>query len=433
MTKQVIISILALFVSLEMMAQVPAPGAAQSQPIAIANATAHLGNGEVIENSLITFDLGKITFVGEKTSASMDLAGYKMIDAKGKHVYPGLILPLSKLGLVEVSAVRASRDYSEVGEFNPNVRTAVAYNTDSELIPTMKFNGIQIAQIAPTGGRIEGMSSIMQLDAWNWEDALYSEDDGIHINWPSLSSGARWWMGETERSENKEYKKEVDELMQFISDAKAYMNDANAERNLKLDAMVPVLKGERTIYMYANRPKEIVEGIQMLKEAGIEKLVLTGGREVWEVRDILKSYKVPVLLDNVHRIPGSSDDDIDWSYRLPGLLDADGVLVGLNYAVGSVASARNLPFFAGTVAAYDVDKEVALKMVTSNTAKILGIDQRTGTLEKGKDANIVISEGDLLDMRGNIISYSFIQGREVDLHAMQQRLYEKFKTKYSGK
>ncbi|MFT7031235.1 MAG: hypothetical protein ACJA2C_002636 [Marinoscillum sp.] len=363
----------------------------------------------------------------------MDLAGYKMIDAKGKHVYPGLILPLSKLGLVEVSAVRASRDYSEVGEFNPNVRTAVAYNTDSELIPTMKFNGIQIAQIAPTGGRIEGMSSIMQLDAWNWEDALYSEDDGIHINWPSLSSGARWWMGETERSENKEYKKEVDELMQFISDAKAYMNDANAERNLKLDAMVPVLKGERTIYMYANRPKEIVEGIQMLKEAGIEKLVLTGGREVWEVRDILKSYKVPVLLDNVHRIPGSSDDDIDWSYRLPGLLDADGVLVGLNYAVGSVASARNLPFFAGTVAAYDVDKEVALKMVTSNTAKILGIDQRTGTLEKGKDANIVISEGDLLDMRGNIISYSFIQGREVDLHAMQQRLYEKFKTKYSGK
>lgn len=433
MIKHITISIIALFISLEMMAQVPAPGVAQSQPIAITNATAHLGNGKVIENSLITFDEGKITFVGEKASASIDLAGYKMIDAKGKHVYPGLILPLSKLGLVEVAAVRASRDYSETGDFNPNVRTAVAYNTDSELIPTMKFNGIQIAQIAPTGGRIEGMSSIMQLDAWNWEDALYSEDDGIHINWPSLSSGARWWMGETERRENKEYKKEVDELLQFISDAKAYMEDVNAVKNLKLDAMVPVLKGERTIYMYANRPKEIVEGIQMLKEAGIEKLVLTGGREVWEVRDILKSYNVPVLLDNVHRIPGSSDDDVDWSYRLPGLLDAEGVLVGLNYAVGDVASSRNLPFFAGTVAAYDVDKEVALKMVTSNTAKILGIDQRTGTLEKGKDANIVISEGDLLDMRGNIISYSFIQGRTVDLHAMQQRLYEKFKTKYSGK
>ncbi|MFY0608400.1 MAG: amidohydrolase family protein [Cyclobacteriaceae bacterium] len=430
MIKQGLLFTLALVIFTSVFAQVPAPGKAQSEPIAIMNATAHLGNGEVIENSIVTFENGKITQVADATASKVDLTGYKQIDAKGKHVYPGLILALSKLGLVEINAVRATRDYAETGNIKPHVRTAIAYNTDSEVIPTMKFNGIQIVQVAPVGGLIEGTSSVMQLDAWNWEDALYREDDGIHINWPSISYGPRWWLGETARRANKDYEKQTEELVDLIADTKSYMESMPASKNLILEAMIPVLKGEKSAYMYANGAQEIIDGVQTLREAGIKKVVVVGAKDVWAAKDLLKEFDIPVLLDNIHRRPYRTDEDVDWPYRLAGELDKAGILVGLTSSSGDVSSSRNLPFYAGTVAAYGVDPEVALKMITSNTAKILEIDTKTGTLEEGKDANIVISTGDLLDMRTNNVEYSFIQGREVNLEAHQQRLYQKFKEKY---
>jgi len=431
MTKQITTYIIGIILGWSAYAQVLAPAPAQSEPIAIMNATAHLGNGEVIENSIITFNEGKITLVADATRVRVDLKGFRLIDAAGKHAYPGVILPLTNLGLVEYEAVKASRDFSETGNLKPHVRTAIAYNTDSELIPTMRFNGIQLAQVAPRSGRIEGTSSIMQLDAWNWEDALYQEDDGVHLNWPSLSYGARWWMGETERRENKEYDAQVAEVTQLLQDTKAYMEQSSEEKNLILEAMVPVLKGDKQLFVYANRPKQIIEVVQTIKQY-VPKMVLTGGEDVWYVRDLIKENNIPVLLENVHRIPGRAEEDTDWCYKLPAMLHNEGILVGLTHVSEMIASSRNLPFFAGTVAAYGVDKETALQMITSNTAKILGIDDKTGTLEQGLDANIVISNGDLLDMRTNDVVYSFIQGREVSLDAMQQRLYEKFKEKYEG-
>ncbi len=432
MTKQGLILTIALFAAIAGWAQVPAPAPAQSEPIAIVNGTAHLGNGKVINKAIITFQEGKITSVNDAITSEIDLSKYRQIEAEGKHIYPGLILPFSKLGLVEVSAVRATRDFAETGDFKPHVRTAIAYNTDSEIIPTMKFNGIQIVQVCPVGGRIEGTSSVMQLDAWNWEDALYKLDDGIHMNWPSPSYGPRWWLGETARRVNKDYDKQVKEFVKFLEDAKSYMNTKAVKTNLVLEAMVPVFSGEKTIFMFANSPKQIIDGIQTLKEAGIPEIVLTGGDQVWEVKELLKENSIPVLLDNVHRRPSRDDEDVDLPYRLAGMLDAEGILVGLTSSSGDVSSARNLPFYAGTVAAYGLDKEDALKMITSNSAKILGIDHKTGTLEVGKDANIVISEGDILDMRTNDVNYSFIQGREVQLEALQQRLYNKFKEKYES-
>ena len=413
-------------------AQVPAPAPAQSQPIAIMNGTAHLGNGQVIENSIVTFENGKIVLVTDATNVRVDLSGYRQISATGMHVYPGLILPMTNLGLVEVNAVRATRDYNETGSLNPHVRTAVAYNTDSELIPTMRFNGIQIAQVTPSGGRIEGTSSIMQLDAWNWEDALYKKDDGLHMNWPNLSYGARWWLGETERRENKDYEKQVDEIKKLIADTKSYMESRPAEKNLRLEAMIPVMTGEKQLFIYSNRPQEIMEAITTLKELGVPKVVLTGGEDAYYVKDLLVEHDIPVLLENVHRTPNRASEDVDLPYKLPALLHKAGVKVGLTHISGMLANNRNLPFFAGTVAAHGISKEEALMMVTSNTAEILGIDERTGTLESGKDANIVISEGDLLDMRTNKVVYSFIQGREAPLEALQQRLYQKFKEKYES-
>ncbi len=431
MNKLIINIILGLLVSTSLMAQVPAPGSAQSEPIAIMNATAHIGNGEVIENAIVTFENGKIRNVVDARKVRMDLSGYKQISASGMHVYPGLILPMTNLGLVEYNAVRASRDYSEVGKIKPHVRAAIAFNTDSELIPTMKFTGIQLAQVCGQGGLVSGTSSVMQLDAWNWEDALYVEDDGVQVNWPALTLRARWWMGENERRVNKNYDEDVAAIKKLLEDTKSYKESNPAEKNLVLEAMVPVLEGKKRLFVNANRPKQIIDAIQTLKPYSV-KLVITGAEDAWYVKDLLKENDIPVLLSNVHRLPNRPEEPVDMPYSLPAMLANEGIMVGLTHSDGMIASSRNLPFFAGTVAGYGVGKEEALKMVTSNTAKILGIDNMTGTLESGKDANIVISEGDLLDMRGNIIQYSFIQGREVSFDALQQRLYEKFKTKYES-
>lgn len=432
MNKRIINYLLGVLITMGAWAQVPAPAPVQSEPIAIMNATAHLGNGEVIENSIITFENGKIKNVVDATRTRLDLSGYKQIKASGMHAYPGMILPITHLGLVEYNSVRASRDFNEVGSLNPNVRTAIAYNTDSELIPTMKFTGIQLAQVTAEAGLVEGTSSVMQLDAWNWEDALYKEDDAVHLNWPSITLRARWWMGEQERRANEYYDDQVAEIVKLLEDTKSYMETKPSEKNLRLEAMIPVFTGKSNLMVNANRPKQIIEAIQTLKSYGIAKIVITGGQDAWYVKDLLKENNIPVLLTNVHRLPSRPEEPVDMPYRLPGMLAKEGITVGLSHESGMIANSRNLPFFAGTVAGYELGKEEALKLVTSNTAKILGIDDKTGTLENGKDANIVLSEGDILDMRSNVVRYSFIQGREVNLEALQQRLYNKFKTKYES-
>ncbi|MEQ8239336.1 MAG: amidohydrolase family protein [Cyclobacteriaceae bacterium] len=432
MTKYISLIILGITFSLGLKAQVPSPAPAQSEPIAIIKGTAHIGNGQVVENAVVLFNNGKIESV-DTYDPTFDYSLYQIIDAEGKDVYPGLILPLTKLGLEEVAAVRATRDYSEVGSMKPHVRTAIAFNTDSEIIPTMKFNGIQIAQIAPAGGRVEGTSSIMQLDAWNWEDALYKENDGVHMNWPSITTRARWWLGETERKANDKYQEQVEAVKSLFDDTKSYMELKPETTNLMLEAMAEVINGNRTLFIYVNRPQEIIEAIQMSKEFGVPNVVLAGCEDVWPVADLVKESGYPVLLENVHRRPNMDDQDINHPFKLAAMLSDKGILVGLTYVSGMLASARNLPFFAGTVAAYGADREEALSMITLNTAKILRIDELTGSLEAGKDANIVISTGDILDMRTNNVEYSFIQGREVDLEALQQRLYQKYKEKYEAK
>lgn len=421
--------ILALF-SIQGFSQVPSPGAKQSEPIAIMNGYAHIGNGEVIENSIITFVDGKIEMVLDATTAKMDLQSYKQIEARGKHIYPGLILIGNEVGLREIDAVRASRDDREVGGLNPHIRSAIAYNTDSEIIPTLKFNGIQITQTVPQGGRIPGTSSIMQLDAWNWEDALYKEDDAVHINWPSMSRGAKKGSGETGLQPNEKFSDQKKGILQLIADTRSYMELKEPTVNLKLESMVGVATGEKKLFIRVNRAQDIIDAVQTMTSLKIPKVVLVGVRDILLVKDLVSQSGFPVVLDNLHRLPWRTDEVIDSPYKLPFALQEEGILMCLSYLTSSdYSSIRNLPFVAGTAAAYGLDKETALSMVTLNAANVLGIADKTGSLETGKDANILISEGDILDMRTNKLTYSFIQGREVELEALQQRLYEKFSTK----
>lgn len=408
--------------------QAPTPAPAQSEPIAIMNGFAHLGNGEIIENSLITFRNGKLEHVVDATTSKFDLTNYNIIDASGKHIYPGLILVMSEVGLKEIEAVRATLDVKEVGNLKPHVRTAIAYNTESELIPTLKFNGIQIAQSIPIGGRIPGTSSVMQLDAWNWEDALYLEDDAVHLNWPSKTRAPKTDQGETSRQPSTTYEGHKVELLKLFEDTKAYMAVTPIVLNLKLEAMKGVITGDQRLFVKVNRAEDIIDAVQTLTELEIPKVVLVGVRDILPVKDLVKASGYAVVLDNIHRLPGSEEDASDWVYRQPALIHEAGIPMCLSYMTADdFSSMRNLAFLAGTAAAYGVDKEVALSMVTLNAAKILGIDDKAGSLESGKDANILISEGDILDMRSNILIYSFIQGREVDLNGLQQRLYQKFK------
>jgi imidazolonepropionase-like amidohydrolase len=412
------------------MAQVPAPGEPQKEPIAIMNAYAHIGNGEVIENSVITFENGVITNVADATTIRLDLSGYKVIEAEGMHVYPGLIASNTIIGLEEIAAVRATRDQNETGEFNPNVRALIAYNTDSEIIPTTRFNGVLYAQTTPRGGRISGSSSVMDLDAWNWEDAVLKNDEGIHLNWPSKLRYPRWWLGETEWKDNEDYDEQYEEVKSFFTDAVSYneINDPETT-NLKLESMRGLFDGSKSLYIHTDRAKEIVQSIQFAMEMDVKKIVLVGGDEAYYVKDFLKENDIPVILEETLRLPSRTADPVDMPYQLPNLLHKAGIKVAIGQW-GEVMQVRNLPFSVGTAAAYGLGKEEALKMVTLNPAEIMGVDDKIGSLKEGKIASIVISKGDILDMDGNQPEYIFVEGRKVTLEAHQQRLYQKFKEKY---
>lgn len=410
-------------------AQTPVPAPAQSKPIALTGATAHLGNGQVIENAVIAFDKGKLTVVAPAAS-NPNLSGYEVINVNGKHIYPGFILPNSQLGLQEVSAIRAMNDYQERGELNPNVRSLIAYNTDSEFIPTFRFNGVLLAETTPTGGLISGTSSVMELDGWNWEDAAHSIDIGIHMNWPSLMRRQFDFNTFTfSEQPNADYDKQVTELDQFFSEAKAYTQQPVRETNLKFDAMQGLFSGSKILFVHASSPKEIVESVRFAQRHGVQKITLvTGTGAVW-VADFLKENNIPVILQDTHSLPDRIDDDIDLPFRAPYLLHQAGVQVSL-YCAGALHNGRNLPFFAGTAAAYGLTKEEALKTITLHTARALGIDKRVGSLEVGKDATLFVSEGDALDYRTNNLLMAFISGKRITLRGNQQELYERYARKY---
>jgi hypothetical protein len=411
----------------------------QTKGILIMNGTAHIGNETVIQNSLIGIKDGKIILVADATTAKIDKAAYgELIDASGKQVYPGIIAPNSTLGLTEIEAVRATNDFREVGTTLPNVRSLIAYNTDSKIIPTVRTNGILLAQITPRGGIVSGTSSILMLDGWNWEDAAYKTDDGIHINWPRIQS--RKFLDEDNiypgpYEKNKEYIKQTNDLKKLFADAKAYNeSETKEETNLRFAAMKGIFDGKQTLFVHVNNVKEIIEAVDFIKANQITRASIVGGKDSWMVTDLLKENNISVVVSRVHDLPEHPEDDVDLPYKLPYLLQKAGILFCLNNEGDMEAmGTRNLPFMAGTAAAYGLTKEQALSSVTLNTAKILGIDKTTGSIEVGKDATIFISTGDALDMKSNNVEKAFVKGNSIDLDNDQKALYEKYKKKYGLK
>lgn len=408
------------------------PAKPQQGLVFLRNATIHVGNGQVIQNGTIGFNNGKIMAVG--ANVPIPAGDVKVFDANGQHIYPGLIAPESNLGLTEVESVRATNDYEEVGEINPSVRSIVSYNTDSKVIATLRTNGILLAQVVPQGGLLSGSSSVVQLDAWNWEDAAYKTDNSIHFFMPRLMPRANPFGGAAAGPATDAVKAAMEKIASvksFLREAQAYAaGGQHAETNLKYAAVKGLFNKSQKLFIHADLVKELIVAADFAKEFDID-VVIVGGTDAWMITDVLKKYNIPVILSQPHSLPVMADDDVDQPYKTPAQLQKAGVLFCISNE--GFWQQRNLPFNAGTAGAYGMTKEEALSAITLNAAKILGIADKTGSLEVGKDANIVVSTGDILDMKSSVITRAYIQGREVSLEDKHKQLYERYKYKYDLK
>jgi imidazolonepropionase-like amidohydrolase len=429
-------TILAFSISFSSVAQqTPAPP--QSRSILILGGTAHLGTGDAIEDAAIGFRNGKIDFVGRTFQA--DKSKYDdIIDATGKQIYPGFIVTNTTLGLQEIGAVRATHDQYEVGTFRPNVRAIIAFNTDSEITPTVRSNGVLLGQITPRSGVISGASGVAHFDGWNWEDAAIKMVDGIHLNWPSTHHKHNQ-DGKVDIRKRKTYTQQKHEIVRYFSEAQAYAlaypsaSNSTSVMDVKHEGMRGLFDGSLALYVHARDVRAITEAVHFKREMGIKRLVIVGGYDAYLVGDMLRENNVSVLLTSVHSLPRFAEDDIDLPYRLPKLLSDEGVLFALQVDDGmSEMNTRNLPFYAGTARKYGLTEEQAIMSLTRNPARILGIDDVCGTIENGKDATLFISTGDALDVRTNDLTHAFIQGRSIDLDNRQRELYRKFQTKYGN-
>ena len=319
----------------------------KSQAILLVNGFLHQGNGVVIETALIGIRSGKIDFVKNALSSAYNKSEWDtIIDLKGQHVYPAFIAPNSTLGITEIDAVRATRDFQEVGYLNPHIRSQIAFNAESKVISTVRTNGVLFAQVTPRGGRISGTSSVMALSGWNWEDATIFKDDGVHINWPESIQGT-WKDDVVTKTKGKNYQQQKEELVTFFNLVKAYQkNEDELKNDLRLNAMIPCLSAEKRIYFHANEIQQLTDIIEFVHFFNIPFPVIVGGYDSHMIARKLKDAKIPVMLCRTHSLPENEDDPIDLPFQLPAQLQKEGVLFCLqNEGDMETMNARVLVYF----------------------------------------------------------------------------------------
>ena len=415
------------------LSQVPTPLPQNHKSILLLNGFAHIGNGETVTKSAIGIKNGKIEFVKNALTYSINKPDWDtIIDIKGNQVYPSFIAANSTIGLTEIDAVRATNDFRETGLINPNVRSLIAYNTDSKVLYTIRTNGILLCQPTPRGGLISGTSSVMNMDGWNWEDAVLKIDDGIHINWPSKYTNTGWWAEPGEVKPNKQYQKTIKLLVDFFKKAKAYSQVKKPNiTDLKLKAMLNVFNGNQRVYFHTYFAPEINDVIDFSRLFKLKYPVIVGGYDAYRLAERLKENHFTVMLENPHHLPHFEGDLTSLVYELPEKLqDVDLLFCIQNAGQMEVMNTRNLPFLAGTAMAYGLTEEQAIASISLNAAKILGIDNIVGSLEEGKNATLFVSEGNALDMKTNYVSLALVNGNFIDLTNHQKQLSDKYHKKY---
>jgi imidazolonepropionase-like amidohydrolase len=410
------------------------PGAPQKRPIIIRNATVHTVSGDTIQNGCVLFKDGKITEVGVNLSFPGDT---DVIEGKGQHVYPGLMESYSSIGLVEIDSIRASIDSTEIGNLNPNVRAAVAFNPDSEAIPVARANGVLAAVAAPSGGLISGRAAVMVLDGWTWEGMTLLPDAAMAASWPRFAAAPRGRRGggggEAEASAGDNDR--LGPLHELMREVKAYsVARVNAPKehaiDLRLESMIPVIEGKTPLLVQANTTKQIQTAIAFAKQYNL-KLILMGAADAMQCANLIKEAKVPVVVASVYRLPNRHDAAYDSAYTLPAQLQE----AGIQFSIASdgrfgASGVRNLPYNAATAAAYGLTEDQAVRSITLSPAEIFGVADRIGSLTVGKDASLIITDGNILETPTQVVK-AYIQGRLVDLTSKHTQLNEKYKAKYN--
>lgn len=426
--------------------------APQSRPVMIYNATIHPVSGPPIADGFVTFDQGKINGLGT-IGAEMDIeknkaAGWLMIDAKGKHIYPGLIAPYSQIGLTEIAAVRATLDMGEVGQATPEVHAAVAINPDSTLIPVARTNGIMLAAVFPLtsatgqlayfagpGGLVPGRASIVRLDGWTTEQMAAQMDAGLVINWPNMRPITAWWMDKSKEDQQGESNAALAVIERLFTDAAAYgaakAHAPGGPTDLRLEAMRSVFPNtlvvQRPVFVLANDYDQITSAIAFGDKYKL-KIIIVGGMDAPLAAALLKARDIPVIITGVYRFPKRADGDHDEPFAMPAKLKAAGVRFCL--ASGEeAANERNLPYAAATAVAHGLDRDEALRAITLSAATILGVSDRYGSIELDKSATLIIADGDILEITTNI-DHAWIDGRKIDLSNKQTELEKKYREKY---
>lgn len=395
-------------------AQVPIPAPPQRGPIALRGATIHTVTNGVIENGTIVFDGGVITAVGREVPIP---PGARTVDVSGKHIYPGLVDAYSTVGIAEIGDVDVTNDLRELGDFNPNARPDVAVNPESRHIGTSRTNGVLVALTTPSGSLFPGLSSAIQLDGWTWEQMTLESAAALNLTWP-------------DPEEEDEYEAGLRRIRERFAEARAY-RDARAggapiPSDARYDAMVPALDGEIPVVVAADRVVQIQDAIRWAEEERV-RLVIRGGADALHVADHLAEKGIPVVLTATMAAPERSWEPYDAAYARAAALHARGVPIAI--AGGASAAYTNrLPYEAGVAVAFGLPEEEALKAVTLNPALFMGIADRVGSLEPGKDATLLVTTGSPLDYPTRI-EQAYIQGREIDMRDIHRFFFEKYMEK----
>ncbi|MBU3741992.1 MAG: amidohydrolase [Candidatus Kapabacteria bacterium] len=406
------------------------PGAAQATPIAITNATVHTVTKGTLERATIVFDKGVITAVGP-TSSVVVPGGARVIDGTGKHVYPGFIAPSTTIGLTEVDAVRSTRDMAEVGDVNPNARAETAYNPDSEIIPTIRYNGILLANVLPQGGIVSGLASLMRLDGWTREDIAVLPRSAIVLNWPSMDVITAWWMRESPEEQRKASEEAIRTIYDLFTEARAYAALSavdSSKRDVRHDEFRRVFTDKLPVIVSASSRRQIEAVLNFAKAFGI-RVILNGATEAPYMLAEIKAAGVSVIVQRVHSLPSAAEAPYDEAFTLPSKLAAAGIPFA--FSEGGAWQQRNLPFNAGTAVAFGLSEQIAERALTIEPATMLGVQAQYGSLEVGKSATLFVSAGNALDGLTNKLEAAFIDGRTVDLSNRHVKLTKKYRERYT--
>ncbi|MCC6368096.1 MAG: amidohydrolase family protein [Bryobacterales bacterium] len=380
--------------------------------------------GPAMENaSLLVLD-GRIAEVGAKVASPR---GVRVIDGKGLRVYPGMIDSATEVGMSEIGAVGVTNDVRELGDFKPQLRAGVAVNPSSEHIPVIRANGITAAMAVPDGGVIAGQASLMRLDGWTWEEMAVKLDAALHLNFPVITTRRLPGAAASFSDAKRDYERRLKQLDEYLEEARRYRTAKKAggpdfRTDLQFEAMLPVLEGKVPLMVSAVREREIKAAVEWAEKQKL-RLVLSEVRKPGAMLAELKARNIPVILGPTQDLPLEHDDPYDAAFTLPAEL----YKAGVKFAFGSFGNqfSRNLPYQAATAVAFGLPYDEALKSVTLYPAGIWGVSAEMGSIEKGKRADLMVTDGDPLEVKTQVRRL-FIKGKEVDLESKHTRLYKKY-------